>query len=224
MAALRGKLTLVDRYEARPVVSTGAPSLDRCLPCGGLRCGSLVEYLGQGAALAFAAADAACQERALVVVDRQQQFYPAAWKIDLSQTVVIRPANAADELWALDQALRCPGVGAVVVRCGQLDQRNFRRLQLAAESGGTLGLLVRPAQFRGRPTWADVQWFVEPQPSRDRCRLRVELVRCRGGTGGSSVILELDDTNTWREVDYANSLHPSAGMADSASPRRRSRA
>jgi len=207
-------------HDARPVVSTGAPSLDRCLPSSGLRRGSLVEHLGHGASLAFAAARAACQDRLLVVVDRKRQFYPAAWGIDLSQTVLVRPSNEADELWACDQALRCPGVGAVVMRCGRLDHRDFRRLQLAAESGGTLGLLVRPAQLRGRPTWADVQWSIEPQPSRDRWRLRVELVRCRGGTGGSSVILELDETNTWQEVGYACAQHPPAELANSAIGRR----
>jgi hypothetical protein len=45
-----------------------------------------------------------------------------------------------------------------------LDARVFRRLQLAAESGGTIGLLVRPAHIRRRPTWAQVQWLIAPQP------------------------------------------------------------
>lgn len=237
MAKLRRAL---ERHEGlRPsldasTTSTGVPALDRCLPLAGLRRGSLVEYLGhgnlgqghpgQGASLAFAAACAACEDRVLVVVDRQGQFYPPAWGIELSQTVLIRPSNETHELWAMDQALRCPGVGAVVIRCARLDQRDFRRLQLAAEAGGALGLLVRPVKLRGQPTWADVQWLIEPQPSRDRWRLRVELARCRGGTGGSSVILELDETNTWQEVEYACAQHPPAELADSAQARRRSRA
>ena len=64
---------------------------------------------------------------------------------------------ARDELWALDQALRCPGVSAVWTWIDRLDPPAFRRLQLAAETGRTLGLLVRPASVRGRPTWSDVQ-------------------------------------------------------------------
>jgi protein ImuA len=205
------------------ITSTGASALDRCLPYRGLRRGSLVEYLGTGVSLAFAAAQAACQDHPLVVVDRRQEFYPAGWQISLSETVLVRPATEADELWACDQALRCPGVGAVVVKCGQLNQRDFRRLQLASEMGGTLGLLVRPAKVRGQPTWADVQWLIEPQPSRDRWRLRVELLRCRGGTGGSCVILELDETNTWQEVGHASALRQHAELAHTTN-RRQSRA
>jgi protein ImuA len=205
------------------LISTGVSALDRLLPHGGLQAGTLVEYLGTGISLALAAARVACQDRALIILDRQRQFYPATWGTQ-TKTAFLRPANDADELWAIDQALRCPGVGAVMTRCGRLDQRDCRRLQLASECGGTLGLLIRPPQLHGRPTWADVQWLIEPWPSRDRWRLRVELLRCRGGTGGKSVILELDDTNTWHEADNANSLPSLPAMADSAGTRRRSRA
>src|SRR5688572_12999802 len=92
-------------------LSTGVAALDELLPWGGLRPGSLVEYLPAGEAsgaemLALVAARGACREgRALVVLDRQRRFYsPAAcgWGIDLPQTVLVRPASVADELWALD--------------------------------------------------------------------------------------------------------------------------
>src|SRR6476469_4976749 len=113
-------------------VSTGSLTLDRLLPAGGLQRGTLVEYLtpasGSGAGtLALAAAREACRDgRAFVVLDRpilarsasegnrSGHFYPpaaAAWGIDLSQMLVLRPDSDADALWALDQALRCPGVG-----------------------------------------------------------------------------------------------------------------
>jgi len=225
IAKLQRKLTLREGFHPSPgePISTGISALDSLLPLGGLRPGSLVGYLGTGVSLTLVAASVACLYRALIVVDRQRQFYPATWGT-LSRTVFLRPANDADELWAVDQALRCPGVGAVLTKCGRIEQRNFRRLQLAAECGGTLGLLIRPAQLRGRPTWADVQWLIEPWPSRDRWRLRVEILRCRGGTGGKSVILELDETNTWQEVDHANPLHPPAELADSTTAHRRARA
>ena len=104
--------------DERPI-STGSPALDRLLPADGLRRGTLIEYLapavGSGAGtLALAAAREACRDRrALVVLDRAASFYPpaaAAWGIDLCSLLVLRPANAADALWACDQALRCPGV------------------------------------------------------------------------------------------------------------------
>jgi len=172
-------------------------------------------------------------------------FYPlaaAAWGVDLTQLLVLRPANRADALWALDQALRCPGVGAVWSQWDRIDVHDFRRLQLAAECGGTLGLLVRPARYRGQPTWADVQWLVSPrskvQGPKSKVRrqkicdlgpgtldfglpawqLSVELVRCRGAVGGQVVIVELDEkAGAWREAmgHATDSLSVVAELADS---------
>src|SRR5437016_1699709 len=115
--------------DERPI-SSGSAALNGLLPAGGLRRGTLVEYLtassGSGAGiLALAAAREACRDgRAFVVLDhpplarsasegnRLGHFYPpaaAAWGIELSAMLVLRPANKADALWALDHALRCPG-------------------------------------------------------------------------------------------------------------------
>jgi protein ImuA len=260
VAGLRRQLVKLENggcgQDEQPV-STGVPDLDRLLPAGGLRRGTLVEYLtgyrGSGAGvLALAAAREACREgRALVVVeqnrrqetgDREQRgrFYPpaaAAWGIDLSRLLVVRPASDADAVWALDQALRCGGVGAVWSKCDRLDVRDFRRLQLAAECGGTLGLFIRPARLRGQPTWADVQFAVQsPKPKVQSRRIfrpwtldlgpwtiSVELIRCRGAAGGKQVLLELDESaGVWREVcdAAAHSVSVFSGLADSTPLRR----
>jgi hypothetical protein len=145
---------------------------------------AVIEWLGRGsgsgaAALALAAT---CRDlpdgRALVVVDPQREFYPPAvapWGVDLARVVVVRPERAApaggiadpscvstEALWALEQALRCRGVGAVFCRWGPLDDRAARRLQLASEHGGGVGVLVRPACYRRQPSWADVRLLVQP--------------------------------------------------------------
>ena len=253
VARLRGRVQRIEGLrqstDERPV-STGSPPLDRLLPAGGLMRSSLVEYLsagpGSGAGtLALAAAREACAGgRALVVIDRSRTFYPpaaAAWGIDLSQTLILQPADPATELWALDQALRCSGVGAVYAPCGALDVRDFRRLQLAAESGGTLGVLVRPARFRGQPSWADVQWEVGSKSQRRRTKevighwslvirhfswqLRVELVRCRGGPGGQVAELELDETTgIWQDARPSHAAHLVSVPAELAHPARPRRA
>jgi protein ImuA len=172
----------------------------------------------------------------------------AGWGIDLAKVLVLRPTSEADAVWALDQALRCRGVGAVWAACDRLDMRNFRRLQLAAECGGTVGLLIRPARLRGQPTWADVQWEVRGMKDEGRgmktekglrrssfifhsssfqgfssWRVEVELVRCRGAAGGQKVILELDEAaGMWREVadEATHSLSVFAGLADPTAARR----
>lgn len=198
----------VRRLEApRPVAddrvtSTGSAALDELLPRRGLPAGALVEWLagepGCGAgALAFRAARQACLgERKLVVLDRQRQFYApaaAAGGIDLRNLLIVQPANPSDELWAWDQALRCPSVGAVWGRLDEIDPRDFRRLQLAAESGGGLGLLLRPARARGQPSWAEVQWVVQPCSSTAGWRWQVELTRSRGGKCGQTAVVKMDE-------------------------------
>jgi protein ImuA len=186
--------------DERPI-STGSPALDGLLPAGGLRRGTLVEYLtagfGNGAGtLALNAAREACQEgRALVVVERDRgqetgnrsleflsRFYPlaaAAWGIDLARVLVLRPVSEADSVWALDQALRCRGVGAVWAACDRLDVRDFQRLQLAAECGGTVGLFIRPAWLRGQPTWAEIQWMVSPRSRARSPKSKVQSPRSK---------------------------------------------
>jgi protein ImuA len=64
--------------------------------------------------------------------------------INLRNLVLLRCANRADQLWALAQCLRCRGVGATVAFIQRLSQIEARRLQLAAERGGGVGLFMRP--------------------------------------------------------------------------------
>jgi hypothetical protein len=179
----------------------------RLLPRG-LRPGTLLEWLaadeGSGAAtLALIAARSLCQaDGVLVVVDARGDFYPpaaAAWGLDLGRLILVRPGSEADAAWATDQALRCAGVRVVLDWPGRLDNRTFRRWQLAAGTGGGWGLLVRSADCLGEPTWAEARLLVQPVvPAAARLvadggrQLRVEAVRCRGGLVGGAVHLEID--------------------------------
>ncbi len=185
----------VSRGSQAATISTGYAMLDRALLAGGLHRGTIVEWLmseeGSGATrLALAAAREACGEGgALVVVDRRRTFYPlaaAACGIDLSNMILVRPASDRDETWAIDQSLRAGGASAVLAWPEKLDDHLFRRLQLAAEAGGAIGLLVRPAQAIAEPSWSEVRWLVEPLaslPSREGIasrRVRLSLLRSPG--------------------------------------------
>lgn len=219
MADLRRQMAKLEgsrQSEGEEPLSTGCGELDRLLPRGGLLRGTLVEWLaeepGSGAGmLALLSAREACRAgRALVVMDRQRSFYPpaaAAWGYDLEQMLVIRSVSEEDELWALDQALRCRGVGAVYAPLSQLGVHDFRRMQLAAECGGTLGLFLRPATVRGDPSWADLQFAVHPRASPAGRRLCVEIVRCRGGTAGRSIELEITGTGMVQKASTSHEPH-----------------
>ena len=184
------------------VLSTGVAELDILLSGKGLRRGSVVEWLaasdGCGAlSLALSVAHQACRQGgALVVIDPRRELYPPGIDdlgIDLERLLIVRPDTPQDCVWALDQSLRCQGVATVVGWVTHLDSRTFRRLQLSAEAGNGLGLLIRPAEARHEPSWAATRLFVEPLPSPIEQRFRVELLRNRGGRIGGTVDLEIDD-------------------------------
>lgn len=196
-------------------IASGCPGLERLLPGGGYEPGCLVEWFHSGAggavgSLAMLSAIPAMREgKALVIIDWNHTFYPpsaAALGADLKRLVVVRPTSREDGWWSLDQALRCTAVGSVWSELpDEMDDRLARRLQLAAEAGGTLGMLLRHNRTRNRPSWADVQWQVRPashlhfsnhspnplpitnqassMPPHSGRYVQVDLVRCRSGAG-----------------------------------------
>jgi protein ImuA len=186
-------------------ISSGSDALDRLLPDRGFRRGTLIEWLvpadGSGAeTMALTTAREACREQgALVVLDPAGEFYPppcARLGIDLARLIVVQAANPKDNTWALDQALRCAAVAAVLAWPEKLDGRAFRRLQLAAEQGGGLGLLIRPQRVEREPSWAEARLLVNPLPAPISAAgrwLRVQVLSCRGGGSGGSVEVEIDD-------------------------------
>ncbi len=168
----------------------------------------------------------------LVVLDQAEAFYPptaAAWGLDLERLVWLRVKEAREAFWAMDQSLRCPAVRAVWCCLGDwdahLDGRWFRRFQLAAEASGSVGLLVRSAAFRGRPSWAELQLEVAPvasdiQDDSLERMVQVKRIRCRGRGYPSERPRQLSSMSEkpavnlslekWHEVTHESSLshHP----------------
>jgi protein ImuA len=230
-------------FEGRETVATGFSSLDRLLPAGGVRRGSLIEWLaggveclagGDGSGAISLACAVACrladprwaeQSRApqastIVVVDRGQRFYPPAvipWLDALADPtakgggrphlVVARPSRDDDELWAIDQALRCPGVAAVLAWPQRVHATAMRRWQLASRASGAVGLLVRGLSERvpgGEPTWADAKVAISPMAGEHDADLAVRWLRLSlaGGPWSGSEMLE--ERSTELLLDLAN--------------------
>lgn len=221
------------------VFSAGGPALDALLPHGGLRPGTLVEWVcdarraGANLLAMIAAASVLGHEssanRPLVVVDgladtlgdtganaSRESFYPPAaisLGIAADSMMIIRKQRGhtrGDLIWAIDQSLRSGAVAAVYAEIGDwLDPADARRLQLAAEAGGAVGLFVRPMGSRStatgstatrstatgstatRASFADVRWIVSALPGHGGRRLQVELDRCRGGVIGARRVIEI---------------------------------
>jgi protein ImuA len=201
------------------------PGWERWLGPSGWPRGGLVEWLvdGQGsgaASLALSACRAAWQSGPLVVIDSRREWYAPgtmACGVDVSRAVFLRPSQPPDVLWSLEQTLRTRGIGAVVCDVEHLSSQACRRLQLAAEIGGGLGLLLRPTRARRQPSFAEFRFLVQPQPShessadREARRWRIELLRARGQWVTGSMMVELsDEPDGLRVVSELASATPAA--------------
>src|ERR1700686_4095776 len=137
----------------RTVLPFGIKAIDQHLPEGGLALGALHEVAGggngaiDGAAAALFAAGIAARTRGRVLwcVSRQDLFAPAIAQAGLLPDRVIY-VEAGDEkslLACFEEGLRHGALGAVVAEVARLSMTASRRLQLAAEGSGTIGLAIR---------------------------------------------------------------------------------
>lgn len=109
--------------------------------------------------------------------------------------VTVAVAHRRDLLWAMEEALRCRAVAAVIgeVRGGTLDGVAVRRLSLAAAESGALALLLRTAPADDAST-AATRWIVGAAPAAPNPyglgapRFAARLTRNRRGSTASWII------------------------------------
>lgn len=107
--------------------------------------------------------------------------------LDPDDILFVLARDQAGSVAAFEEALRCRSVMAAVLEGSSLDLRQGRRVQLAAESGGsTAFLLNRPRAAQGEPSVAATRWAVRPEPRAggEHGRFRLALLRARGTAGG----------------------------------------
>jgi len=100
--------------------------------------------------------------------------------VDLSRFLVVRPPTATEALWAAEQALSSGVCAAVLLWLRGTDDRWLRRLKLAAETGGALGVLFRPERHRFESSPASLRLLL----TRAEPGCRLELLKVQGGRPG----------------------------------------
>lgn len=128
-------------------------------------------------------------------ISTRSRVYPpalAAFGIRPEQVLFVDVTSAREALWAIEEALQCPAVAAVVGEVGDLDFTESRRLQLAVESSRVTGFIHR---YRPRTaiTAAVARWQIAPLPSAPEeglpglgvPRWSVQLLKVRNGRPGS---------------------------------------
>lgn len=200
LSALRARIARLERSGAAEALSARGEdaiplsrAIDAGLPWGGLPRAALHEILAAepGAAAGFAALVLARAGGTVLWIAPDPDAWPpglARFGLSPAHLVLVRAPRAQDALWAMEETLRCPAVGAALLMTGALDLTAARRLQLAAEAGGVLGLLLRPDEDNASPTAALTRWRIGATPSDSASPHAIgdpawslDLLRCRGG-------------------------------------------
>lgn len=185
-------------------IPTGFRRLDARLPGGGWLPGTLIELLVPAHGLGelrlliptlreLGAGDADPRRWIAWLGPPYLPYAPALASagLDPGRMLIVRPgalrrraasagAATCPTLWAMEQALRSRACAAALGWVDVADARMLRRLKLAAEESGNLGVLFRPARHAHEPSPASLRLLLE---TRGRV-LDVVILKCQGGTPG----------------------------------------
>ncbi len=181
--------------------SSGLPGLDAVLG-GGFAMAAVHELVAAregSAACTVALRTAACAaggHKWIFYIDTNRDLYPPGvvqLGVPLGRLVVVRVGRPAEALWVGEQTLRCRAVGAVVLPLRDVEAHASRRLQLAAEAGGGVGLLIR-SDPRGGHTFAASRVRFEPLVGEGaNRRVLVTVLKLREGRPREPVVVEFPD-------------------------------
>src|SRR6185503_5387281 len=79
-------------------------------------------------------------------ISRDRRLFPPAmdgFEVEPDRMIFIDVGNEKDVLWAMEEALKCEGLAAVVAEVKEISFAQSRRLQLAVESSRVTGFLLR---------------------------------------------------------------------------------
>jgi len=197
--ALRARLERIcrsnqaDDQGSPAVLPTGFAQLDAVLPGGGWPVGAITELMpdaqgiGELSLLLPALAQLSRAGRYIAWIAPPCLPCPQALTrhgLALERLLLVQTRDVQTGLWATEQALRCPAIGAVLAWPAALDDRRVRRLQLAAEAGGSCGLLYRPPAAAQQPSPAALRLRLRALDA----GLRIEIQKARGGRAHALVV------------------------------------
>lgn len=218
LQSLRDALRAIegDGHRRRPVLPFGVGAIDGRLASTGLRLDALHEVAaatpGMGddasATLFLAGIAARAWGPVLWIVRRRDLFAPGLYQAGLAPERVLyaEAADDAEVLALMEEGLRHRALGAVIGEARRAAMASTRRLQLAAEGGRTIALLLKRHAREGAdplavPSAAVTRWRIASAPSAPlpvagigRAQWDVALVRQRGGESFQLIVEACDET------------------------------
>lgn len=226
LASLRATVARIERGVAAArgdgALPLGVAEIDRVLDEGGLRLAALHEVSGHAAdGFAAVVAGRAARDGGLVLwcgAGRGRGgLYPpglAMLGLDPTSLLLVDCRNERELMAVAEEGLRNSGLAALLLEIARPpDMTAARRLQLAAEAGGVLGMLLCPGAMAPDmttgalpPSPAVSRWRANPAPAGPGggFRWRLELLRCRGGGAGEWMV-------DWNEKTHCLDLVSPAG-------------
>ena len=136
---------------------------------------------------------------ACVWISTSRKLFPVSlclFNVEPERIIFMDVAREKDVLWIMEEALKCEGLAAVVAELNELSLIESRRLQLAVESSGVTGFILRKDARKAVSTVATARWKISPVPSvtQDEMpgvgfpRWKVELTKVRNGNPGSWIL------------------------------------
>lgn len=184
-------------------VSIGCPPLEQAFPQKVFPTGAIHDFTAtavedRAATFGFISAllhSCMHQGSPCVWVGNTDIFPPALTAFDVSpeQVIFIRVRQTKHALWAIEEALKCDRLAAVVGEVAMLGMNESRRLQLAVEQSRVTGLIVRQHPKVQHALACVARWQITSLPSEAEDGLpglgfpqwNVSLLKVRNGKPGT---------------------------------------
>ena len=176
-------------------ISTGFAELDQALPAQGWPNKALIEmmvpYWGMGELRLLLPAMLRLNQQRRQIVWVAPPYLPYAPALanaglDL-QYVLVVDAQSGNISWAMERLLYTESCGMVLSWPIHLSALETRRLQLAAEAGETIGVVLHTVNTKWRATCAALRLHIQSVTS----GVAVNIIKARGGFNRSQILVEL---------------------------------
>lgn len=132
---------------------------------------------------------------ACILISVARTLFPPSLKlfgIEPDKVIFIDLQRTKDALWALEEALKCEGIAAVIAEIPEISFTQSRRLQLVVEQSKVTGFILRTSTRNTNTTACVTRWKITPLPSELEDgmpgvgfpRWNVELLKVRNGRPG----------------------------------------
>jgi protein ImuA len=134
-------------------------------------------------------------ESACLWIGTTRKLFPPAlmaFDVEPDRVIFVDLQREKDVLWAMEEALKCEGLAAVVAEVREISFMQSRRLQLAVENSKVTGFILRNDPRKLGTNTCVARWQISSLPSELEDglpgvgfpRWQVELLRVRNGNPG----------------------------------------